>query len=103
MAPIRVKKMITKETVEKIAHLARLTLTEAEKEKLSHELSQIVAYVEKIGELNLEGIRPTARAVAVQNVFREGDDVAVDAAVIGKALEMAPAKDGEFLLVPKVL
>lgn len=95
--------MITKEQIEKIAHLSRLTLSEGEKAKLADELSQIVAYVESIGELNLEGVRPTAHAVDVQNVFREGDDLVVDADVIHKAIEGAPARDGDLFLVPRVL
>lgn len=95
--------MITKEQVEKIAHLARLTLTEPEKEKFAVELSQIVSYVEKISELNLEGIRPTAHAVDMLNVFRPGDDVVKESGVIDKAIDVAPAKDGDLFLVPKVL
>ena len=95
--------MISREQVEKIAYLARLTLTETEREHHVAELSRIVGYIEKINNLDLTNVRPMEYALEAQNIFREGDDVMVHSSVIAKALLAAPAKDGELFLVPKVL
>jgi aspartyl-tRNA(Asn)/glutamyl-tRNA(Gln) amidotransferase subunit C len=56
-----------------VAHLARLDLTEAERQEFQAQLEQIVAYVNQIREIPVEGVEPTAHAVAVQNVFREDE------------------------------
>jgi len=95
--------MITKEQVEHIAHLARLTLSPKEKEHLPKELSQIVDYFAQISELNLEDIQPTSHAVDVENVFRENEDEVVQTEIIEKVIEAAPEKDNHFFIVPKVL
>lgn len=94
--------MITKEEVEHIAHLARLTLNADEKERLPKELSQIVDYFAQISKLDLTGIQPTAHAVEVENVFRKDGEV-VRTEIIEKVLENAPKKDDHFFVVPKVL
>lgn len=62
---------LTRSDVEKIAHLARLELTEAEFSRFQGQLSAILDYAEKLNELDLEGVPPTSHAVSQQNVFRE--------------------------------
>lgn len=94
--------MITKDQVERIAHLARLTLSPREKDCLPKELSRIVDYFEQISELDLADIQPTAHAVDVENVFRRDDEV-VRTSIIEEVLENAPEKDDHFFVVPKVL
>lgn len=57
--------------VDYVAHLARLGLGPGERELFAEQLSQILAYVEKIAELDLEGVEPTAHAVPLHNVMRK--------------------------------
>ena len=95
--------MITREELLKVPHLARLELKEEDIEPITNQMSQIIDYIETLNELNLEGIKPTAHAVEVENVFREPDDTAVDAKVIDKALEQAPKHDEDFFMVPRII
>jgi aspartyl-tRNA(Asn)/glutamyl-tRNA(Gln) amidotransferase subunit C len=62
--------MIEREQVLHVARLARLELTEPEVERMASELSVILEHVERIGELDLEGIEPTSHVVALENVLR---------------------------------
>lgn len=90
-----------KEDVQKIANLSRLTLSDAEVESLTKDLTNIMGYVETLNELNLKDINPTAHAVKVQNVFRE--DEVKPTNVVEDTLERAPERDGRFFTVPKVI
>jgi aspartyl-tRNA(Asn)/glutamyl-tRNA(Gln) amidotransferase subunit C len=62
--------VIDREQVLHVARLARLRLTDDELEKMSGELSNILEHVERIGELDLEGVEPTSHVVDVDNVLR---------------------------------
>lgn len=62
---------LTRLQVEKIAHLARLALTEEQLIEYQEQLSAILDYAEMLNELDLTGVEPTAHAVARRNVFRE--------------------------------
>lgn len=62
--------MIDRDQVLHVARLARLELSEEEVERMSRELSTILAHVERIGELDLEGVEPTSHVVALENVLR---------------------------------
>lgn len=96
--------MITRDEVKKLASLSRLTLTEEEIELLPAELSAIMGYAEKLNELKLDGIKPTAHAVAVSNVFRADDSLRISE-IIQDAIHNAPEHDeaGQFFRVPKVI
>ncbi len=61
---------ITKAEVEQVALLARLELTEQEAETFTGQMDAILAYVDKLNELNTDGIVPTAHAVPMENAFR---------------------------------
>ena len=61
---------LTLADVEKIAHLARLELTEAEKQQYLEQLSAILHYAERLNELDLADIPPTSHAIAQQNIMR---------------------------------
>lgn len=87
--------------VSHIAHLARLKLTDSEVNSFRNQLSNILEYVEKLGEVNTDGVEPTAHAIAVCNVFR--DDLPGPSLSPAQALANAPAKDAPFFKVPKVL
>lgn len=62
--------MIDREQVLHVARLARLGLSEQEVEAMSTELSGILDHVDKISELDLEGVEPTAHVIELQNVLR---------------------------------
>ena len=66
-------KAVDRIDVSYVAHLARLDLTEAEQREFQAQLEHVVAYVNQIRQINVEGVEPTAHATAVQNVFREDD------------------------------
>ncbi len=87
--------------IEKIAELARIRLRPEEKEKLSRDLQSILQYVEKLKELNTDGVEPTSHVMNLENVFRP-DEVKPSAA-IEKLLKQAPAREGNFFKVPKVV
>lgn len=92
---------ITKQTVEHVAKLARLAITEAEKEAFSRQLSDILAYVEKLNELKTEGVEPTATVLGQTNVFRE--DKARPSLPVEKVLANAPESAEGFFVVPKII
>lgn len=92
---------ITREEVEHVALLARLELTEQEKETFTGQMDAILAYVDKLNELNTEGIVPTSHAVPMENAFRE-DEVRPSIGV-ENALANAPGRAGSFFAVPKVI
>ena len=63
--------MIDRDQVLHVARLARLKLTDEEVERMSTELSAVLDHIEKIGELDLDGVEPTSHVVPLENVLRE--------------------------------
>lgn len=92
---------ITRSDVEHVATLARLELAEEEKDRFTGQLDAILAYVEKLNELNTDGIVPTSHAVPVENAFRE-DEVRPSIGV-ENALANAPDRVEGFFRVPRVI
>jgi aspartyl-tRNA(Asn)/glutamyl-tRNA(Gln) amidotransferase subunit C len=92
---------ITKQEVEHVAKLARLELTDQEKEKLTDQLSNILTYVEKLNELDTRGVEPTSHVLDINNVMR--DDVAEESLTQEKALANAPEKAAGHYKVPKII
>ena len=93
---------ITREDVEKVAKLARLEVTAAEKDTFAKQLSQILTHVEKLNQYDTEGIEPTATVTGQVNVFRE--DVVRPSLPTGKALANAPECETDgFFVVPKII
>jgi aspartyl-tRNA(Asn)/glutamyl-tRNA(Gln) amidotransferase subunit C len=92
---------IGKEEVERVAKLARLDITEAEKEAFSRQLSSILTYIEQLKSIDTTGIEPTATVLDQTNVFR--DDVVRPGLSVERALANAPEGDGGYLKVPKIL
>ncbi|HWD20591.1 MAG TPA: Asp-tRNA(Asn)/Glu-tRNA(Gln) amidotransferase subunit GatC [Verrucomicrobiae bacterium] len=84
-----------------VAHLARIALTPAEEEKFGQQLSHIIGYIEKLSELDVTNIEPTAHAVPLVNVFRP-DEVRPGLSQ-DEALRNAPAKANGLFLVPKIV
>ena len=83
------------------AQLARLHLSEEEIAKFQTQISQILAYVEKLEQVDVTGIEPTAHANAVFNVFRE--DAPRDWFTAEVALANAPRAANQLFIVPKVI
>jgi len=90
--------MIDREQVLHVARLARLELTEDEVGRMSEELSAVADYIEKIGELDLDGVTPTTHVVEVSNALRP--DVVAPSLPRDVALENAPAVAGGGFRVP---
>jgi aspartyl-tRNA(Asn)/glutamyl-tRNA(Gln) amidotransferase subunit C len=87
--------------VEHVARLARLELGTEEKELFAGQMGAILGYVEKLKELNTDGVMPTSHAVPMENAFRE--DVSRPAIGIQAALANAPDRIDSFYRVPKVI
>lgn len=87
--------MIEREQVLHVARLARLRLSAEEVERMRDELSTILDHIERLNELDLEGVEPTSHVVELENVLRE--DVSRPSLDRDKALEQAPdAASGGF-------
>jgi aspartyl-tRNA(Asn)/glutamyl-tRNA(Gln) amidotransferase subunit C len=94
-------KKITKEDVDKLAHLARLDFSDKEKTTMMQDMDKILGFVDKISELDLEGVEPLIYMSEERNVLRK--DVAKSVVTKDEALKNAPDKDTDFFRVPKVL
>ncbi len=92
---------LTLEQVRWVAHLARLELTPSELERMTHELGDILAYVEQLGQVDTEGVDPLTHPLPVHNVFRE--DEPSRSLSVADALANAPCREGDFFAVPSVL
>lgn len=92
---------ITGEIIELIAELARLRFDDAEKEKLVSELGKILAYADKLNELDTTGVEPMKHVVSIRNVFRE--DEVRKSMDINKLLENAPSHEDGFFKVPRAI
>jgi len=84
-----------------VAHLARLHLTPEEEKKLGAQLSGILAYIEKLKELDVTNVEPTAHAVPLVNVTR-ADEVR-PGLTNEEALRNAPARANGLFIVPKIV
>lgn len=92
---------ITKEQIEHVAKLARLNLTEAEKEKYANELGSIIEFVNKLNQLDTTDVQQTAHVVPINNVFRE--DKVEPSFDREKILMNASVQKDGCVLVPKVV
>lgn len=92
---------ITKETVTKIARLARLHVEENDKEHLAGEIGSIMAWIEQLSEVNTDGITPLTSVVDMEMHQRE--DVVSDGGYADKVLKNAPESVEGFFVVPKIV
>ena len=93
--------MISREQVQKVAHLARLELTPEEEEKFTSQLNGILDYFEQLSELDVSDVPPTTRAIDVSNVNRP--DTLKPYEAREALLDNAPDRDGDFFKVPKIV
>ena len=92
---------ITREQVQHVAKLARLSLSDDEVATFTGQMADILAYVEKLNELDTDGIVPTSHAVPMENAFR--DDTVRPSIGADAALANAPDRIADFFRVPKVI
>ncbi len=92
---------ITQQDVEKVAQLARLAVTPAEKDTFARQLSQILTHVDTLKQCDTTGVEPTATVMGQVNVFRE--DVIRPSLPSDKALVNAPEREADGFVVPKIL
>ncbi len=92
---------INKKQVEHVAHLARLTLTEEELEKMTGQLDNILSYVDKLDELDTDQVVATSHVFSVCNAFRE--DSVKESLPPKEALMNAPQERGDMFQVPRII
>jgi aspartyl-tRNA(Asn)/glutamyl-tRNA(Gln) amidotransferase subunit C len=92
---------ITREEIEHIALLARLSLSEEEKDLFGPQLSSILEYMEKLNELDTKDIEPTSHVLSLSNVMR--DDMPAPSLPREEALMNAPSGTDKFYRVPKII
>ena len=84
-----------------LAKLARINLTEQEKERFAAQLGDVLNYIAELKEVDVTGIEPTAHASPVYNVWAE--DIAKPVLSVTEALQNAPAQRDNMIVVPKVV
>jgi aspartyl-tRNA(Asn)/glutamyl-tRNA(Gln) amidotransferase subunit C len=88
-------------TVRRIAHLARIAVTDAEVPHLQGELNAMLAFVEQLSEVNIEGVEPMTSVMPMEMKMRP--DVVNDGEIADDIVGNAPATEAHFFLVPKVV
>ncbi|MBS1653700.1 MAG: Asp-tRNA(Asn)/Glu-tRNA(Gln) amidotransferase subunit GatC [Bacteroidetes bacterium] len=87
--------------VDKLAHLSRLRFNEAEKEEIKTDLQRMIAFIEKLNELDTTGVQPLLHMSDEVNVLRE-DEIS-GSVTREEALKNAPGHDKQYFKVPKVI
>lgn len=91
--------VISDETIEYVGILAKLELSDEEKEQAKKDMGNMLDYIDKLNELDTEGVEPMSHAFPVQNVFRE--DEVVNGDDRDNMLKNAPQKKDGTYMVPK--
>ncbi len=87
--------------VRRIAHLARIGVSDAEVPHLQDEINAILKFVEALSEVDVEGVEPMTSVTPMRLPMRE--DVVTDGEIAAKVLANAPLTEDGFFLVPKVI
>ena len=88
-------------TVRRIAHLARIAVTDAEVPHLQGELNAMLAFVEQLSEVNVDGVEPMTSVMPME--MKKRQDVVNDGGIADDVVANAPATENHFFLVPKVV
>jgi aspartyl-tRNA(Asn)/glutamyl-tRNA(Gln) amidotransferase subunit C len=88
-------------TVRRVARLARLKVAEADVPRLAGELNSILAFVEQLNEVNVDGVAPLTSVV--NQAMKMRDDVVTDGNYPKDVTKNAPASEDDFFMVPKVV
>jgi aspartyl-tRNA(Asn)/glutamyl-tRNA(Gln) amidotransferase subunit C len=88
-------------TVRRIAHLARIAVTDAEVPHLQGELNAMLAFVEQLSEVNIDGVEPMTSLTPME--MKKRADIVNDGDIADDIVKNAPATEDHFFLVPKVV
>lgn len=88
-------------TVKRVAHLARIAVTDAEVPHLQGELNAILAFVEQLGEVDVAGVEPMTSVIPM--TLKKRTDMVTDGGAADKIVANAPASEDHYFLVPKVV
>jgi len=88
-------------TVRRIAHLARIAVAEDEVEHLRGELNAILAFVEQLSEVDVEGVEPMTSVTPMD--MKKRQDAVTDGGIPDDVIKNAPAAQDGFFVVPKVV
>jgi aspartyl-tRNA(Asn)/glutamyl-tRNA(Gln) amidotransferase subunit C len=88
-------------TVRRIAHLARIKVTDAEVPHLQSELNAMLSFVEQLSEVDIAGVEPMTSVMPME--MKRRPDVVDDGDIADDIVVNAPATEGHFFLVPKVV
>jgi aspartyl-tRNA(Asn)/glutamyl-tRNA(Gln) amidotransferase subunit C len=89
------------DTVRRVAHLARIAVVEDEVEALKGELNAILAFVDQLGEVDVNGVEPMTSVTPMAMKMRQ--DIVTDGGIADTIVQNAPAREDHFFLVPKVV
>ena len=92
---------VDKDTVQRISRLARLAMDEAHLAPMADELNAILAWVEQLSEVDVDGVEPLTSVVAQKLKMR--DDVVEDGGCADDVIKNAPLSEDHFFVVPKVV
>lgn len=92
---------VDQKTVRRIAHLARIAVTEEEVPHLQGELNAILAFVEQLGEVNVDGVEPMTSVTPM--TMKKRQDGVTDGGYADKIVRNAPVSEDSFFMVPKVV
>jgi aspartyl-tRNA(Asn)/glutamyl-tRNA(Gln) amidotransferase subunit C len=88
-------------TVKRVAHLARIAVSEEDAERMTGELNTILGFVEQLNEVDVSGVEPMTSVIPME--MKKRQDVVTDGSKAADIVANAPATDENFFLVPKVV
>jgi aspartyl-tRNA(Asn)/glutamyl-tRNA(Gln) amidotransferase subunit C len=89
------------QTVRRIAHLARIAVADAEVADLQAELNAMLAFVEQLSEVDVAGVEPMTSVTPMR--LKQREDQVTDGGIADDIVRNAPASEGNYFLVPKVV
>lgn len=92
---------ITKEQVMQVAHLARLEVDEADMERISGQIANILEYIDTLGKADTDGVEPSFQGIDLDTAFRE--DIPAGHVGVDNAMMNAPESEDGYFIVPKVI
>jgi aspartyl-tRNA(Asn)/glutamyl-tRNA(Gln) amidotransferase subunit C len=92
---------VDRDTVKRVAHLARIALSDDEAEALKGDLNAILGFVEQLNEVDIEGVDPMTAVVDMG--MKKRTDLVTEKDQAEKIVANAPAREGNFFVVPKVV
>ncbi len=88
-------------TVKRVAHLARIAVSEDDAERMSGELNAILGFVEQLNEVDVDGVEPMTSVTPMK--MREREDKVTDGNIAAAVVANAPVTEDNFFVVPKVV